>query len=262
MQIKNTYKILSKRYPLRLKTARKALIQLFIQKDLHPHHEDAFLFNRTELINITYTNIWFALEGFIDLIHAMFGIEELDNKGRPKLLAQKLSEIRKTIIESDPNIINFQDKENIPKFIQDRDYLNEQFRLTSDEVNNVNEFKSKKKRNSLNHLPAREGTSYSEHHATLEESELAKFQFYASEIIDTHIIYGLTHTAVKRLYDLIDNFMRTLDSFIKNHINNNNLSLYEENNQDILFQLSILNSIIYSEYDDESMLCSGSQTLI
>lgn len=195
----------------------------------------------------------------------MFGIEEFDTKGKTKPLAKKLSEIRKTIIEADPYIIHFQDKERVAKFIQDRNMLKAQFKLISDEINNANEFKSKKKRNSLSHLPVREDTTHSEQHMSLEDSEFSKHQFYASNIIDTHIIYGLTYPTVKRLYELIDHFMKSVVSFIKNHVNRHNLSLYmkcEGDNQNILLQLSIVDIMIYREYDDDYMLCSGSQTLI
>lgn len=68
MLIENNYSIITKKYPLRLRTARKGLIQLFIQKDFTQQCEDTFFFNDKELLNIVYTNVWFALEGFIDVI--------------------------------------------------------------------------------------------------------------------------------------------------------------------------------------------------
>lgn len=43
MKIINTYSIITKKYPLRLKLARKGLIQLFIHKDVSNQHDDAFL---------------------------------------------------------------------------------------------------------------------------------------------------------------------------------------------------------------------------
>jgi hypothetical protein len=62
MLIANNYSIITKKYPLRLRTARKRLIQLFIQKDFIQQCEDTFFFNDKELLNTVYTNVWFALE--------------------------------------------------------------------------------------------------------------------------------------------------------------------------------------------------------
>lgn len=57
MLIENNYSIVTKKYPLRLRTARKGLIQLFIQKDFTQQCEDTFFFNDKELLNIVYTNV-------------------------------------------------------------------------------------------------------------------------------------------------------------------------------------------------------------
>ncbi len=119
MLIKNTYSIITKKYPLRLKLARKGLIQFFIQKDVSDHHEDAFLFNKIELMNIIYTNIWFALEGFIDVTHNLFSIDGLDENNTPKELAKKLSEIKEIINKSCPNLIHYQNQENIRHFMRE-----------------------------------------------------------------------------------------------------------------------------------------------
>ena len=151
MLIENKYSIITKKYPLRLRIARKGLIQLFIQKDFTHQFEDTFFFNDKELLNIVYTNVWFALEGFIDAIHTIFGINGFDEDKNPKELAKKLSEIKVVINTTDPELINYQRKENIGKFKSDREALNKLIRLINKEVNNSNEFESKKTRNSMNH---------------------------------------------------------------------------------------------------------------
>ena len=113
-------------------------------------------------------------------------------------------------------------------------------------------------RKDTNHLPIKEKATFSEQHQSLKSSELAKHQFYASEIMDTHAIYGLNYDKVKRLYDLVDQFILLLVSFIQQHVTDYNLSLYasphESSDNPFLFRLSILHSIIYSSYDEENML--------
>lgn len=266
MLIENNYSIITKKYPLRLRTARKGLIKLFIQKDFTQQCEDTFFFNDKELLNIVYTNVWFAFEGFIDAIHTMFGIDALDENKNPKELAKKLSEVKATVDKADPELINYQHIENISKFKSDRESLNKLVRLINKEVNNSNEFESKRTRNSLNHLPIKEKAIFSEQHESLKNSELAKHQFYASEIMDTHTIYGLNYDKVKRLYDLVDQFIMLFASFIQNHVNDYNLSLYAPSHDSpekpFLFRLSILHMMLYSPYDEENMLCSGGQSLI
>lgn len=264
MHIKNTYSIITKKYPLRLSIARKGLIQLFLQKDFDNQLKDSILFSSIELINITYTNIWFALEGFIDVIHTMLGLEGSDEKEEPKELATKLSEVKGAINKPNPKAINYRDHGNIKCYCLDIQSLNRNIKLISIEINNSNEFKSKKKRNFMNHLPIKEGAHFSEFHISLIDSEKAKHRFYASDIIDTHTIYGLNYEAVKRLYDLFDNFIMHFVSFIKKHINSYNLSLYECTHHDseaVLLKLSILNCLLYSQYDEENILCSGGQEL-
>lgn len=103
MLIENNYSIITKKYPLRLRTARKGLIQLFIKR-FHPAMRRYIFFNDKELLNIVYTNVWFALEGFIDAIHTMFGLEALDENNNPKELAKKLSEVKSIINKADPTI--------------------------------------------------------------------------------------------------------------------------------------------------------------
>lgn len=265
MKIKNTYFIVTKKYPLRLNLARKGLIQLFLRKDFHQYEDDFSFTSLThlELVTSIYANIWSALEGFIDIVHCLFDGNELDSNGQPKLLAKKISEITDIIYKADSKLINYSNLKNIAQFSTDRKKLKEHFKSISLEINNNTENKSKKKRNSMTHLPVREKVHFSEHHLTLKDSESAKHQFYAFNVIEDHTVYGLEQNEVRRLYDVIDQFILNLVGFIKKHVNDYNISLFSESTDidSIQFRLTLLNQMKYSEYDEEKMLCSGSQTM-
>ena len=261
-KVVSKYRIISKRYPLRLSIARKCLNKLHTRSFLAT--SDLLDFTIDEYLATLYSSIWISFEGFIDYIHTMFGLKPQDQDSNPKILAIKFSEIKKLMNAVNVKNIIWKNEDQIKNFRLDLEQLNTQFNVVTIEINNSNDNKSKTKRNFMSHCPITEGSTFREEHESIAAAELSRDIFYSSEVIGSHLVYGINIKSAEHMVKLFDGFMKLLTGFIKRYVNDGNFCFFAEDNQDteiLIKQLSLLNTLLCSEYDEEKLMVSGSTQL-
>ena len=128
------------------------------------------------------------------------------------------------------NII-WKNEDQIKNFRLDLEQLNTQFNVVTIEINNSNDNKSKTKRNFMSHCPITEGSTFREEHESIAAAELSRDIFYSSEVIGSHLVYGINIKSAEHMVKLFDGFMKLLTGFIKRYVNDGNFCFFAEDTE-------------------------------